>query len=727
MYTPVALNKARLTNNKPQPQYDLLTTPITNDHFRQRAEDQLASYLLDDAVASKRTPTRPFQTSETTRPLIVPPLTPRDSALSPGLDVARLICVASSWTDICSPDPLIADFSRQILKLEVSYAAFCGLPYLIIPGPQRGVGAQGQAGLIYYARAVLDAIGSAPFMQISIGFDLVDEPGGATRRLQDLAREEYVEKKDVSKGRDDMAIWEAWDVIRTICKHSSRLGVALSLSRTLPAIPVQCRWASEPVRFITIPSSTFVDNAKGYPVLPQSHQVLLSRLMRIRPAPWVILSGVGSISDVPTSSSKSPSSPSPPRKPNPKHHPSTAHLSYLRHLERCQPSPTPIEDFGDGFQDYLQVPLQPLADNLESITYEGFEKDPVKYAWYERAIAAALRDWAAEGKPKSSGDGRVVVAVAGAGRGPLVTRALRASEETGVPVDMWLIEKNTNAYLLLQRHNEEEWGGHVKLVRSDMRSWKGPCRVSEGEGEGEGAHYPVDILVSELLGSFGDNELSPECLDGVSPLLAPLHGISIPSSYSAHLTPISTPRLHADIKGMTTSNPAAPETPYVVLLHAYDNLSTTPDMTPIVKTAWSFSHPNPHATISPADNAHNARQTTLTFPTTTPATCHGFAGYFEAVLYRDVHLSTNPVTMPSKSKDMLSWFPIYFPLRTPLCVPGGAEIEVSMFRQTDGRKVWYEWVAGVWQVQGGGKDGKGRRGRVGMSELHSSVKEGCLM
>lgn len=25
---------------------------------------------------------------------------------------------------------------------------------------------------------------------------------------------------------------------------------------------------------------------------------------------------------------------------------------------------------------------------------------------------------------------------------------------------------------------------------------------------------PADIIVSELLGSFGDNELSPECLDG---------------------------------------------------------------------------------------------------------------------------------------------------------------------------------------------------------------------
>lgn len=29
----------------------------------------------------------------------------------------------------------------------------------------------------------------------------------------------------------------------------------------------------------------------------------------------------------------------------------------------------------------------------------------------------------------------------------------------------------------------------------------------------------VDILISELLGSFGDNELSPECLDGAQRFL----------------------------------------------------------------------------------------------------------------------------------------------------------------------------------------------------------------
>lgn len=39
----------------------------------------------------------------------------------------------------------------------------------------------------------------------------------------------------------------------------------------------------------------------------------------------------------------------------------------------------------------MQSPLQPLTDNLESITYEVFEKDPIKYDWYERAVALALK------------------------------------------------------------------------------------------------------------------------------------------------------------------------------------------------------------------------------------------------------------------------------------------------------------------------------------------------
>lgn len=39
----------------------------------------------------------------------------------------------------------------------------------------------------------------------------------------------------------------------------------------------------------------------------------------------------------------------------------------------------------------------------------------------------------------------------------------------------------------------------------DMREWAAPEKA--------------DIIVSELLGSFGDNELSPECLDGAQHFL----------------------------------------------------------------------------------------------------------------------------------------------------------------------------------------------------------------
>jgi len=46
----------------------------------------------------------------------------------------------------------------------------------------------------------------------------------------------------------------------------------------------------------------------------------------------------------------------------------------------------------------------------------------------------------------------------------------------------------------------DTWGDKVTVVSGDMRNWQAP--------------ELADIVVSELLGSFGDNELSPECLDG---------------------------------------------------------------------------------------------------------------------------------------------------------------------------------------------------------------------
>jgi type II protein arginine methyltransferase len=86
--------------------------------------------------------------------------------------------------------------------------------------------------------------------------------------------------------------------------------------------------------------------------------------------------------------------------------------------------------------------------------------------------------------------------------------------------------------------------------------------------------------------------------------------------------------------------------------------------------------------------------------------------------------------MPEKSPDMISWFPLYFPLKTPVYIPDNGEVGVSMWRKSDERKVWYEWMVDVYVYLNEGK-GKGRRKgrkvRVGGSEVHSSEKDGCLM
>lgn len=357
----------------------------------------------------------------------------------------------------------------------------------------------------------------------------------------------------------------------------------------------------------------------------------------------------------------------------------------MRHLQQTQPSRPPMERFGQGYQDYIQSPLQPLTDNLESITYEVFEKDPVKYEWYENAVAAALKDLRA----KFGDDREIIVAVVGAGRGPLVTRSLRASKSTGIAIKCCAVEKNPNAHVLIQRRNQTDplWNNRVLIYKSDMRTWPGPTI--------NGAIQQVDILVSELLGSFADNELSPECLDGVQHVLHPDHGINIPQSYSAHLTPIATPKLYTDI--LTRPGEAEKwEVPAVVMLHQYDYLCTHPSATnsnttdlptPSVKETWSFSHPLPTSLLTQAfiraggsidsggwtggdgKNEHNARTSKVSFQSARRGVCHGLAGYFETVLYapadggKKIELSTNPVTMEEKSRDMISWFPIFFPLK----------------------------------------------------------------
>ena len=66
---------------------------------------------------------------------------------------------------------------------------------------------------------------------------------------------------------------------------------------------------------------------------------------------------------------------------------------YLTHLTSERAAPIMIqEEFEAPYYDYLQVPLQPLGDNLESSVYSIFEQDDTKYNLYQQASKLAIMD-----------------------------------------------------------------------------------------------------------------------------------------------------------------------------------------------------------------------------------------------------------------------------------------------------------------------------------------------
>lgn len=109
-----------------------------------------------------------------------------------------------------------------------------------------------------------------------------------------------------------------------------------------------------------------------------------------------------------------------------------------------------------------------------------------------------------------------------------------------------------------------------------------------------------------------------------------------------------------------------------------------------VQECWEFEHPRRDAVLNsqgetscgsfrqwgelidepwldfvglPFTNSHNTRSAKLRFHISHGGALHGFAGYFEAVLYGNVGLSIHPQRKDKISKDMLSWFPLFFPLK----------------------------------------------------------------
>jgi len=567
-----------------------------------------------------------------------------------------------------SSEALLGRITKQI-----EWAIHMGIPAVILPSPPVG-------GITEYARVILSLAIEAQASNVQIWIKT---------QLNESSLGEYEILHRLCDGLSNIGMILSMEPISTMNSAEATVGKQMILIHK--AIGMQLKAVSFPVKL-------FLTNKKGYPTLAKSHQVLFSKIMkRVGRTLRVLVEGPSLHDEIPSAGETK----------------CMSYLQYIRHLRDRDEITTALDTeeatMETPYLDSLQRPLQPLKDHLEFSMYETFEKDPIKYAKYQEAVYLALKTM-----DLSTGSSNpIIIAVAGAGRGPLVMRSIQAFRQLQIPltIKIYALEKNPSAVVYLEsmaKHNPM-WQGIVTVINTDVR------QLSQDHFN----ENKIDIIVSELLGSFGDNELSPECLD---PLLesecCKSTTISIPMQYTSFLAPVSSCRLHTEAtqQAQVPHDGAQPlgiqramETSYVVRTHSASQ-------THIEQPCWKFDHPS--------TTSNKERSATLEFspdPTfATPYGCgygpvdptisrivaqapessagaitiHGLLGTFTAVLFAKGESRCEISIAPHQfSQGMFSWFPIYFPFREPVRVPEGSNVSVKMWRKTMDGRVWYEWCA----------------------------------
>jgi len=561
------------------------------------------------------------------------PFTRSDLELSSGEWMGSVIGKISPWIHLDSINERMRSNSEKAMFQELSYASHLSLRAVLLNAPLGGA----STGVANFGRCVNAALLRFPNLQIWIRLPV---------KMPDAL---------VSLGLRSTDTWEVWNAVRTMCDSHPNLCVALELNADVPSAAILERWIAEPFRLVLVSTSAFQTNRHGYPVLSKPHQQFLRSLFQYRPH-------LALCHRLPPSFETSAAGKK-----------YRLHVEYLAHFFGKQPVPTEAQRFEIPYHDYLMAPLQPLKDHLESKTYETFEKDTVKYEKYSEAVAKCLTD-----KKRLLGNAKITVMVLGAGRGPLVRSCLAAAVESGADIEVFAVEKNPNAVLALESRVRENGWDNVTIVREDIRSWE-PTRKA-------------DVIVSELLGSFGDNELSPECLDSAERFLKP-NGVSIPSSCTSFIAPLASEKLHNEVKTLGESM-SGYETPYVVSVHRGMVISPSKD-------CFTFFHPKKSASGPLATGGgigeDNSRHRTIGFVVPEANVLHGFVGYFEATLYKDVKISTRPET---RTPDMFSWFPLYIPIRNPMNITKEGECRLEIWRRVEPSRVWYEWAVSTPEPSG---------------------------
>ncbi|KAL6942008.1 hypothetical protein ACO0QE_003172 [Hanseniaspora vineae] len=586
------------------------------------------------------------------------------------------IGLVSSWIELESNDVAIRELSYQVLKHEWDYAKFVGIKKLILAPPRNLQNLNEYASMI--SRLLnSDVIGdenifrSNPVLSISL---------------------------PIFEDTNPLSTWELWNTIRNLVDYHPNFTISLALPKYKTPSYVVERWISEPVSCLLLSSSIFSPNRFSYPVLNRHNQDIIYQFQKTNGNQQfcdnqlvIILHGLEKYSKFFIKAGGE-----------------QAYLDYTNFLlgkgdkrltkkyEHLISSENDVH-VKAFLSSSILPPLKPNSETLPNAVYHMFEKDSAKYEQYGTAIFAALQDLRSILRPSET----LKIMIAGAGRGPLVSRVFTSLKTLGLQKHQYKIiavEKNPQAVLYLQNKNYQDWNQEVQIVKDDIRNLAIPLEDRDEE--------KFDLIVSELLGSFGCNELCPEILQYLDLYFSKPSTIFIPWKYSSYLAPVSSSLLHQTLASKDSKKLF--EQPWVIHNIPYTVLSSK------VNEIWSFTH---NADLYSNDETQVgedgysltflSRSITTKFKMKQKCEIHGLLGVFTANLYKNsVVLSILPKkpikflsakTVDSKkyqhTRSLHSWSPMIFPFKQPLYVTDDTELEVFFTRNNDGQRTWYEWSA----------------------------------
>ena len=285
--------------------------------------------------------------------------------------------------------------------------------------------------------------------------------------------------------------------------------------------------------------------------------------------------------------------------------------------------------------------------------------------------------------------------VLGAGLGRLVTYCLDAANQCGIDmVTVHVVDANPAAVEFLKKSFENN-SDHVIIhdpvtIYPLMGVTQLPVQLQE-------IHKSCDLVVSELLGCLGDDEFLPELTHAICRLFLTNDGVVVPDHWTIYCAPIQSHDTCDYLTMMSSLSSHDPQLQAVYTMSLPEDCVFLTELLPIHSNdrhcaALTEYKSTVKSSVTPYMARHHSHRSPNKQPVDQVSACkrrkpdnnqtciiHGLIGYFVASLYK--HMVSIDTRYTSHQRNAFHWESFYMPLRTPLVVTVGDQLEFEVSRQ----------------------------------------------